>query len=42
MPEVEAPEGKTLVTWINKNNEAVRAGITLEDDDEWEPVYRNP
>lgn len=42
MPEVEAPEGKTLVTWINKNNEAVRAGITLEDDDEWEPLYREP
>lgn len=41
MPEVTPPKDKVLVTWVNKKNEAVREGITLEDDDSWTPLFEN-
>lgn len=40
MPEITPPDNMKLVTWINKNKEAVRPGLELSDNDEWDPVFR--
>ena len=40
MPEITPPNNMKLVTWINKNKEAVRPGLELSDDDTWDPVFR--
>ena len=40
MPEITPPNNMKLVTWINKNKEAVRPGLELSDDDNWDPVFR--
>ena len=42
MPEYTPPEGKRLVTWVNKKGEAVREGIKLEEDDTWDPIVGLP
>ncbi|MBQ3474588.1 MAG: hypothetical protein IJH20_00230 [Bacilli bacterium] len=42
LPEYTPPEGKRLVTWVNKKGEAVRSGIKLEDDDVYEPIIGDP
>ncbi len=39
MPEITPPEGKILVSWINKKKEVVRKGIQLEENDTWNPVF---
>lgn len=41
MPEITPPKGKKLVSWINKKKEVVRPNIPLENDDYWEPVWRD-
>ena len=42
LPEYNPPEGKRLVTWVNKKGEAVRPGIVLDDDDEFDPIVGDP
>ena len=34
LPELTPPDGKRLVTWVNKDGHAVRPGLVLDDDDE--------
>lgn len=39
LPQINPPEGKVLVTWINKKNEAVRPNLQLTGNDTITPVF---
>ncbi len=39
LPEIEPPAGKTLVTWVTEEREAVRPGLLLTGDLTLDPVF---
>ena len=41
LPKITPPEGKELVTWVNKKKEAVRENLKLNGDDTLTPIFED-
>lgn len=41
LPEIEPPKDKVLVTWVNKDKEAIRPNLELTGNDTITPVFEN-